>query len=825
MRAGGSGTREGRLSDVRKRRLDDGFRLKGRAVRDTILFAEPSSRGERGSDVPLRQGTDLRIFGSGDQLVDWCFRERAEGRSYPVCVLDMDLGTDALETALRLRAVDPWTEIVFCSSDPDEHFERLRSRLHEGIHMVRKPLAKEEIVSFARGLAIGWDRDARRADRTERFCAVVQRCGEAVVLLARDGSILECNAQARRLLRLDADMASCESLADIPLVDLAGRRFGLGHEPFLDAFGPKGRVRNRILGVLDAGGAPRGWFVANATALASEESDGARVVVATLHDVTVVRRLHGELRSLDPESVPGDGIPAEQHRREIRSRILSEAVHAAGSCIAVNQILSDLLLEGDLDPGMRLLASVLRENQAGLLPFLDDLLDHSRIEAGRLSFLRTGFDLRALLEDVHARVAAEASEKGVPTALSIGGDGCSFVQGDPGRFRQILTNLLASAVRATSSGEVVLTAELRRVGDRRTEALLAVSDTSGGPWNDEEDLFRPFGSGTTDGAGIELATARELTRLMGGGMWIEDEPGEGRVIFARFTLDRAAAPFRPAFEGDSKLEQARVLVADTRDSSREALLRLLSRFGCQTEGVGSIEILRSALRTGGPWDAVVVDRSFVRDDPSGWLSALRSQVGALPPFVLLAPVGVRGEAGDAFSAGWKAYLTHPLRTRVLQTALASCREGGGAPGAGNLTRHSIEESIRRGLRVLAVDSSAEGRSRASHMFEAFGLDCLVVEDGASAMDAMRRQEFDVAFLEPDAEGLSVVARLRSGDAGNRCGDVALVALASPAQGDDEMLMDRGFDGILRTPCTTAEVGEILRKIQDSIDLGTLFDLQ
>ena len=92
------------------------------------------------------------------------------------------------------------------------------------------------------------------------------------------------------------------------------------------------------------------------------------------------------------------------------------------------------------------------------------------------------------------------------------------------------------------------------------------------------------------------------------------------------------------------------------------------------------------------------------------------------------------------------------------------------------------------------------------------------------MDAMRRQEFDVAFLEPDADGLSVVARLRSGDAGNRCGDVALVALASPAHGDDELLMDRGFDGILRTPCTTAEVGEILRKIQDSIDLGTLFDL-
>lgn len=817
--------REAGVVERFERNMDDGFRLKGRAMREVALFADPSGY----PDAPSRYAGDPRVFASGDQLVEWCFREKAEGRSCPVCVLDMDLGGDVLDTALRLRAVDPMTEIVFCSSDPDEHVERLRERLHEGIHMVRKTQSREEILSFARRLAAGWDRHARRTDRSERFAAVVQCCGEAVLVLDREGNVLDCNSQALRLLGLDGAGSERGSIDRVALADLAGRRFRHGIDPFLDAFGPRGRVRNRILGVLDADGASHSWLVANATALSGDDTDGDRVVAATLHDATVVRRLHGELLALGSPAA-ADGAPVDSRRREIRSRILSEVVRASGSCIAVDQILSDMLLERGLDAGMRILASTLRENQGGLLRFLDDFLDHSRIEAGRLSLLRTGFDLRSLLEDVHARAVADASEKGVRTALSIGGDGSSFVLGDPGRFRQILTNLLADAVRSTESGEVVLSAELRRTGEGRTEALLAVSDTSGGRWNDQDDVFRPFGASprdgvVPDGAGLELATARELTRLMGGRMWIEDEPGEGRVVLARFTLDRAVETFRPAFEGEATLERARVLVADTRDASREEMLRTISRFGCKAEGVGSIETLRSALRTGGPWDSVVVERSFVRDDPAGWLLALRSHLEARPPFVLLAPVGVRGEAGEAFAAGWNAYLTAPLRSRVLQNALARCRNQGESAEALHLTRHSIEESIRRGLRVLAVDRSIDGRMLAGRMFDALGLSSLVVESGSAALEAMRRTDFDVVFLESDAEGIAVAARLRSGDVGNRCGDVSLVALSPGALEGDDALLSAGFDGILHTPCTTREVAELLRKIQDSIDLGTLFDLQ
>lgn len=798
-------------------------------MRETILLAEPSVHGENAPPGGSRRGGEAwRVFESGDELVDWCYRERAEGRSYPVCILDMDLpGTDVLETALRLRAVDPWTEIVFCSSDPGEEIERMRSRLHDGVHLVHKPIAREDLLGFAKTLAVGWDRDARQAERGERFRSVVHSSNDAVVLLDREGGILECNPSARHLLRLDESASACGSLAGLKLVDLGGTRHERGHDPFLDVFETSSPVRNRILGVLDGNGIPRSWFVANATPLGGDEDEGTGPVVLTMHDVTVVRRLHEELRTLEGDPSRNEGSLAEQRLREIRSRILSEALHAAGSCMGATQILSDRLLEGDLDSGMKLLAKALRENQVGLLAFLDDLLDHSRIEAGRLSVIRVGFDLRALMEDVHSQIVAEAASKGLRTNLSFGGDGSPFVLGDPGRFRQILTNLLVNALRSTTAGEVGLTAEIRRIGDTRTEVLLAVSDTSEGSCIDQENAFRPFawtGTGKPpDGAGIELATARELTRLMGGNMWIECECGEGCVILARFAMDRAVEKFRPALEGEASLERSRVLVADTRVHGREAMLQLVSRFGCSAEGVASIETLRSALRTGGPWDAVVVDRSFVRDDPSGWISAIRSQVGQLPPFVLLSPVGVRGEAGEAFAAGWSGYLTHPLRSRVLQSALVRCRDEAGA-GTGNLTRHSIEESIRRGLRILAVDRTAEGRIRATRMFESLGLAGRVVDSGFAALELMHREDFDVVFLEPDFDGLRTAKSLRSGDVGNRCGDVSLVALASPAHGDDEMLMDCGFDGILRTPCTTAEVGDLLRKIQDSIDLGSQVDL-
>lgn len=764
-----------------------------------------------------------RRFASARRMLDWCFQEQAEGRSHPVHVLDADdPSCNLTEIVHRLHAIDPWSEIVLCSSGSSVPDLSDVANFHGRVHFVARPLQPERFLELVESLVRDWSGRARTAAREEAFHVVVRSLGDGVILLDRDGTIIESNSQARHLLGVPPEM----DRLDAEVRDLEGTCHASLAQALRDLFDTGRPVRNRVLEFASVNGDRPRWLMVNADAVRLEGEDVPTAIVVSLHDATTLRRQLEELFRGDAESgggFSGDGAVRARLPDESRKRFQANVSKEIREPLRAVLGLSDLLADAPLDDDSKRIANLLRGNGQALLSALNDHLDLARIEAGAMILGRIPFDMRRLLEDVAETRSILSRGEDVEWDFAIDGEGSSYVVGDPGRMRQILTNLLATAA-VSPTGPIRFEGGIHENGADGVRICIALSDRgSESPERLRRSLFRPFlhrgilPSGT-DGNGIGLSIVRELISMMGGSIGIERRDGTGAAFVVAFDLPRVgSAPPRGVGEDeDVRLLGARILVADRRGTGQEALSRVVTRFGCLTETVASAESLRAAIRTGGPWHAVLVDRSFVQDDPAGWLLALRAQIDALPPFLLLTDVGLRGETNEVALAGWSAYLTKPFRTRILRSALIECRTGPGPI----LTRHSIGEDFRKGLRILVADPSRERRDLLRRAIEALGQNCMLVENGSQALAQLDTNDFDLVVLDNDPDGLDAAKRLRSGGAGRRCCDVPLVALSTPLAPEEESsLLDSGFDDILPLPFTTGSIGAIVRKIQEGIDLG------
>ncbi|MCZ7662364.1 MAG: PAS domain S-box protein [Thermoleophilia bacterium] len=492
----------------------------------------------------------------------------------------------------------------------------------------------------------------------------------------------------------------------------------------------------------------------------------------------------------------------------------------------------DLLLETDLTPEQRDLLETAQSSAGALLSVIGDILDFSKMEAGKLQMETLDFDLRTTLEDLTAFLAIRACEKGIELATLVEADVPSALTGDPGRLRQVLTNLVGNAVKFTERGEVSVHVRLESEDEASATVRFSVCDTGVGVSQEQLGvLFQPFAQADVSttrkygGTGLGLSIAKGLVDMMGGTMGADSELGVGSTFW--FT-----AVFGKARPDSVVLEQhqaadvfgVRVLAVDDNETNRRVLAGMLESWGCRHEEVASaqaaLEVLREAAAQRDPFRIAVLDMHMpqvdgemlgasIRDDPELGETAL----------VMMTSGPARGDAARMEKLGFNAYLVKPVRQSQVYDCLAAVlgrklppKKTPGKP-APIITRHTLAEWARGRVRVLLAEDNPVNQKVALKTLEKLGYRADVVETGAEAVEALRSAVYDLVLMDvqmPGMDGLEATRRIRDPRTGVLSPTTPIVALTAHAMaGDRQKCLDAGMDDYLPKPIKPAELSAVL----------------
>ena len=487
----------------------------------------------------------------------------------------------------------------------------------------------------------------------------------------------------------------------------------------------------------------------------------------------------------------------------------------------------NLLLDTDLTRDQRRYADGLRLSAESLLGIVNDILDFSKIEAGMLRLEETSFDVRTILENTRTMFDEAAQRKHLVLEVHVSEGVDTRVKADPGRIRQIVTNLISNAIKFTDRGFVKLGVAQETCDEDTVTLRFRVSDTGMGiDGATQRRLFQPFvqADGSTGrqfgGTGLGLAICKQLVELMGGAIGVDSTEGFGSTFWFTVTLRRdtesVVAMLDPAV-----LQGKRMLVADDSASSRAEILSVVRAWGLSVDqapsGGEALEHLRQSGRMGRPYDVAILSLANPEMDGMALARALKADALTAGVRLVLIPVaGMRGQAREARDAGIAAYLPRPIQgeelVRCLVTAVA---EVNSEAEQALITRHTLgewmEPAARR--RILVVDDSALGREVAKLQIEKFGHVVDLATNGRDAVTAATSEPYDLILIDcqmPIMDGFAATREIRRLEAEGRRTPIVAVT-ANVVTGERERCLAAGMDYFVGKPVTKEALADMLTR--------------
>ncbi|MBU1247723.1 MAG: response regulator, partial [Proteobacteria bacterium] len=486
---------------------------------------------------------------------------------------------------------------------------------------------------------------------------------------------------------------------------------------------------------------------------------------------------------------------------------------------------ADLLEEYELDREQKILVNLLKTSGDNLLALIDDILDLSKIEAGKTILEDTPFDLREEVASLCSLLAHRAFEKNLEFDYDIGPHVPSLVLGDHLRLRQVLTNLIGNAIKFTFEGEILLSVYTLEATPKRVQLVFKVTDTGIGiPKDKLAHVFESFGqadSSTTrssSGTGLGLTISQKLVNLMGGDIQVQSRLGEGSVF--SFSLPMLVIPdsLRPAKLPPAPLNGLTILVADGFTAGRERVARILTRSGAKvTEAASRREALAAvqAMSTAGlTFDVALIGARL--GDLSGFEMArtLISQAGmAGRIFMLLTTTNLLRNADILRELGQPRYLTKPINEHDLLTNLTGLAQK--STPSDHPQFGSDLKTKQMDKRLLVVDDAEDNRVILNQYLKTSGYKYTMAENGNTALQHFRDTPYDLVILDmqmPTMDGYTTATKMREMEREEKRSPVPIIALTAHAMADDrQKCLDAGCSDYLTKPIRKAALLEALVK--------------
>ncbi len=496
--------------------------------------------------------------------------------------------------------------------------------------------------------------------------------------------------------------------------------------------------------------------------------------------------------------------------------------------------MTGLLLDTELNAEQRRYTEIVHASAETLLTLINDILDFSKIEAHRLDLETLDFNLLELLEDFAATLAVRAHEKGLELLCFADPNVPTLVRGDPGRLRQILTNLVSNAIKFTQQGEVVVRVFLMAQSAQECTLHFSVRDTGIGIPEDKQDiLFEKFTQADTSttrrygGTGLGLAISKQLAELMGGEIGLHSQEDSGSTFWFTVCLGKqqpAQTEAQP--QGNPDLHGVRVLVVDDNATNREILITRLSLWGMRVsdyaDAASALEALKQAATVEqDPFKLAIIDMQMPEMDGEtlGGLIKADTRLQSLKS-IMLTSLGMRGDAKRFEQAGFSAYITKPLRHLELFNVLSDLMaEGPQTHSRRILTRerpaHMPQHHFNVQARILLAEDNITNQKVALSILKRLGLKADTVADGAEVLVALKTIPYDLVLMDvqmPVMDGLAATRAIRDPQTPVFNHAIPIIAMTAHAmQGDRERCLQAGMNDYVPKPVSATILAEALKR--------------
>ncbi len=661
----------------------------------------------------------------------------------------------------------------------------------------------------------------RRAER--KYRTIFENAVEGIYRSTPDGNFIDCNPAMARLLGFDSPETLMASVKD------AGSLYA---EPwrrleFIARMREDGSVTGFQIEVVRTDGT-RIWVSENARTVRDERGEIVCFEGFT-QDITERMRVSREM---------SEAKETAEAASRAKSEFLANMSHEFRTPINGIMGMTDLVLGTQLLPEQREYLKTVRTSSEALLSLVDDILDFSKLEAGKLALDPMEFRLRETLEATLSILALRAHKKGLELTCNVLPDVPDALVGDADRLRQVLINLVGNAIKFTDAGDIVVHVQSDLQPPKTTVLHFTVTDTGIGIPEEKHGLvFEAFAQadGSTTrrfgGTGLGLTISSQLVQLMGGEIWLQSRPGKGSAFHftVPMTIPEGATPW-PQHRLDPSLIDVPVLVVDDNPTSRRVLQAMLINWQMRprvaADGKAALAALQDALQAGEPFGLVIVDAMMPGDDGFAVAGQIRSSKAfAQLPVIILASSDNAESAQRCRQLGLSGYLVKPVKQDDLFNSMlfALGRTAGGdvalldpaSPGPeGELAGPDSAEGAE-GMQVLVADDNPVNQMLVSRMLERLGHQATVVGNGREALEAARAGNFDLLLMDvqmPEMDGLEATTRIRAEERPGHKSMPIVAMTAHTLRGDREKCLAAGMDGYMAKPIRAEEFIEVLDRV-------------